>query len=357
MKQNFKDIQKLTNVLKEAEKRGKLKIGFLGGSITQGCNPTLPENAYVERVTRWFKERFPNVEVEKINAGVGATGSLIGVHRVERDIIAHKPDLVFVEFAANDVQGEGVDTSISYESLIRKLRLKLPEAALVEIFMTLETRESAQEEEMKIAEHYKIPYVSYHDEIFSKIDAGEYTWEDIETDEVHPNDRGHGIVADLIKELMEAALKEEIDASYKDEVPETTAFRVPYLEGRLIEIKDLKIIEEKGFEKTEETYRTINTGCKAIEEATEHVLCCEVEGKNVFLLYTKGIEKDRATIQIKVNGQELAPLDTSFEGGWGNYPETYPLLLGDTKTKVTIEITMNEADSNKKLNLLGFLVS
>lgn len=357
MKQNFKDIQKLTNVLKEAEKKGKLKIGFLGGSITQGCNPSLPENAYVERVTRWFKERFPKVEVEKINAGVGATGSLIGVHRVERDIIAHKPDLVFVEFAANDVQGEGVDTSISYESLIRKLRLKLPEAALVEIFMTLETRESAQEEEMKIAEHYKIPYVSYHDEIFSKIDAGEYTWEDIETDEVHPNDRGHGIVADLIKELMEAALKEEIDASYKDEVPETTVFRVPYLEGRLIEIKNLKIIEEKGFEKTEETYRTINTGCKAIEEAAEHVLCCEVEGKNVFLLYTKGIEKDRATIQIKVNGQKLAPLDTSFEGGWGNYPETYPLLLGDTKTKVTIEITMNEADSNKKLNLLGFLVS
>lgn len=357
MKQNFKDIQKLTNVLKEAEKRGKLKIGFLGGSITQGCNPTLPENAYVERVTRWFKERFPNVEVEKINAGVGATGSLIGVHRVERDIIAHKPDLVFVEFAANDVQGEGVDTSISYESLIRKLRLKLPQAALVEIFMTLETRESAQEEEMKIAEHYKIPYVSYHDEIFSKIDAGEYTWEDIETDEVHPNDRGHGIVADLIKDLMEAALKEEIDASYKEEVPETTVFDVPYLEGHLIEMQDLQITYEKGFEKTEETYRTINTGCKAIEEAAEHVLCCEVEGKNVFLLYTKGIEKDRATIQIKVNGQELAPLDTSFEGGWGNYPETYPLLLGDTKTKVTIEITMNEADSNKKLNLLGFLVS
>ena len=357
MKQNFKDTQKLTNVLKEAEKKGKLKIGFLGGSITQGCNPSLPENAYVERVTRWFKERFPKVEVEKINAGVGATGSLIGVHRVERDIIAHKPDLVFVEFAANDVQGEGVDTSISYESLIRKLRLKLPEAALVEIFMTLETRESAQEEEMKIAEHYKIPYVSYHDEIFSKIDAGEYTWEDIETDEVHPNDRGHGIVADLIKDLMEAALKEEIDASYKEEVPETTVFDVPYLEGHLIEMQDLQITYEKGFEKTEETYRTINTGCKAIEGADEHVLCCEVEGKNVFLLYTKGIEKDRATIQIKVNGQELAPLDTSFEGGWGNYPETYPLLLGDTKTKVTIEITMNEADSNKKLNLLGFLVS
>ena len=349
--------QKLTNVLKEAEKKGKLKIGFLGGSITQGCNPSLPENAYVERVTRWFKERFPKVEVEKINAGVGATGSLIGVHRVERDIITHNPDLVFVEFAANDVQGEGVDTSISYESLIRKLRLKLPGAALVEIFMTLDTRESAQEEEMKIAEHYKVPYVSYHDEIFSKIDAGEYTWEDIETDEVHPNDKGHGIVADLIKDLMEMALKEEADASYKEEIPEKPVFGVPYLEGNLIEMQDLKITEEKGFEKTEETYRTINTGCQAIEGADEHVLCCEVEGKNVFLLYTKGIEKDRATVEIKVNGQKLKALDTYFENGWGNYPETYPLLLGDTKTKVTIEIRINENQAAKKLNLLGFLVS
>ena len=348
--------QKLTNVLKEAEKKGKLKIGFLGGSITQGCNPSLPENAYVERVTRWFKERFPKVEVEKINAGVGATGSLIGVHRVERDIIAHQPDLVFVEFAANDVPPK-VNTSISYESLIRKLRLKLPEAALVEIFMTLDTRESAQEEEMKIAQHYKVPYVSYRDEIFSKIDAGEYTWEDIETDEVHPNDRGHGIVADLIKNLMEEALKGDSDPNFKEEIPETTVFGIPYIEGHLIEMQDLKIIEEKGFEKTEETFRTINTGCRALEEAKEHVLCCEVEGKNVFLLYTKGIEKERATIDIMVNGKKLEALDTYFEDGWGNYPETYPLFLGDTKTNIKIEIKMHENESAKKLNLLGFLVS
>ena len=348
--------QKLTNVLKEAEKKGKLKIGFLGGSITQGCNPSLPENAYVERVTRWFKQRFPKVEVERINAGVGATGSLIGVHRVERDIIAHQPDLVFVEFAANDVLPK-VNTSISYESLIRKLRLKLPEAALVEIFMTLDTRESAQEEEVKIAEHYKVPYVSYRDEIFSKIDAGEYTWEDIETDEVHPNDRGHGIVADLIKNLMEEALKGDSDPHFKEEIPETTVFGIPYIEGHLIEMQDLKIIEEKGFEKTEETFRTINTGCRALEEAKEHVLCCEVEGKNVFLLYTKGIEKERATIDIMVNGKKLEALDTYFEDGWGNYPETYPLFLGDTKTNIKIEIKMHENESAKKLNLLGFLVS
>ena len=348
--------QKLTNVLKEAEKKGKLKIGFLGGSITQGCNPSLPENAYVERVTRWFKQRFPKVEVERINAGVGATGSLIGVHRVERDIIAHQPDLVFVEFAANDVPPK-VNTSISYESLIRKLRLKLPEAALVEIFMTLDTRESAQEEEVKIAEHYKVPYVSYRDEIFSKIDAGEYTWEDIETDEVHPNDRGHGIVADLIKNLMEEALKGDSDPHFKEEIPETTVFGIPYIEGHLIEMQDLKIIEEKGFEKTEETFRTINTGCRALEEAKEHVLCCEVEGRNVFLLYTKGIEKERAMIDIMVNGKKLEALDTYFEDGWGNYPETYPLFLGDTKTNIKIEIKMHENESAKKLNLLGFLVS
>ena len=72
--------------MKKAERTGRLTVGFLEESITQGCNPSVPENAYVERVTRWLRERFQKVEVERINAGVGATGSLIGVHRVKRTI-------------------------------------------------------------------------------------------------------------------------------------------------------------------------------------------------------------------------------------------------------------------------------
>lgn len=352
----LKNTQRLTNILKRAEKGGKFTIGFLGGSITQGCNPTFPENAYVERVTSWFKKQFPNTDIQRINAGVGATGSLIGVHRAERDIIVHKPDLVFIDFAANDVTPKK-NTNISYESLIRKLVTSLPDSAFVEIFMTLDTGESAAEEEGKIADHYHIPVINYREEIFSKINAGVYSWEDIETDEVHPNDRGHGIIASLIEELMVAALNQKEDPNFIYEIPEKNIFGAPYVEGKLIEFKDLKIIEEVGFKATKENFRTINTGYEAVEGAGKVSLTCEVEGKNVFLLYVNGIEKERAKVDIKVNGKKLDTLDTFFENGWGNYPDTYPLFTSDTKQKVIIEINMCQDEKATKLNLLGILVS
>lgn len=352
----LQDTEQLSKVLKKALQGGNLKIGFLGGSITQGCSPIFSENAYVERVIKWFKEKFPNTIIEGINAGVGATGSLIGVHRVERDLIRYNPDIVFVEFAANDVTPKK-DTNLSYESLIRKLVTKLPEAAIVEIFMTLESGESAEDEETRIAEHYSIPYVSYRQEIFKNIEVGTYRWEDIETDEVHPNDRGHGIVADLIITLMEDALEQDVESCYKRKIPESTIFGAPYLEGNLIEFRDLNIIEEIGWSETEEAFRTINTGYASLVGEDKVSLTCTVEGKNVFLLYVKGIEEERAQVDITVNGEKIERLDTFFEEGWGNYPETYSLFSSDVRQEVTIKIEMLGAEKGKILNLLGFLVS
>ncbi len=357
MQHTFRYTEKLTNLLKKLEVGDHLKIGFIGGSITQGCNPSIPDYAYVERVTSWFKERFPGVEVERINAGVGATGSLIGVHRVEKDIIKYEPDIVFVEFAANDVPPKK-NTNLSYESLIRKLLLELPAtSAVVEIFMTLQNGESAEEEEAVIAEYYKLPSVSYRKEIFSQIKAGTYTWEDIETDEVHPNDRGHGIIASLIQELVEEALKYEISGDYSYTVPEKPLFSDLYVRGQLLEFKEMTILDEVGFMPSIESFRTIHTGYNAQLDAERVYLKCEVEGKNIFLLYVRGIDEIRAKAKIIIDGKEEIILDTTFPGGWGNYPETYQLVIGENKKKYTIEVSVPREELGNKLTLLGFLVS
>lgn len=357
MGHTFKYKEKLTNVRRKIESDSHLKIGFIGGSITQGCNPSLPENAYVERVTSWFKERFPNVQVERINAGIGATGSLIGVHRVERDIIRYQPDIVFVEFAANDVSPKK-NTHLSYESLIRKLLLGLPStSAIVEIFMTLQDGESAEEEEATIAEYYKIPSVSYRKEIFRQIEAGTYKWEDIETDEVHPNDRGHGIISSLIQELVEEALKQEVPAGYCYKIPEKPLFSDRYIEGQLLEFKEATIIEESGFLPSVESFRTINTGYDAQADAEKVYLKCEVEGKNVFLLYVRGIDQIRAKAKITVNEDKNIVLDTTYPNGWGNYPEVCLLVSGEKKKRHIIEVSVPQEELGHKLTLLGFLLS
>lgn len=85
----------LPNVHAKLVAGGEVRIAYLGGSITAapGWRP---------KTLAWFKQQFPSARVSEINAAIGGTGSDLGVFRVGQDVLRHKPDLVFVEFAVND---------------------------------------------------------------------------------------------------------------------------------------------------------------------------------------------------------------------------------------------------------------
>ena len=48
------------------------------------------EDCYASRTYKWFKDKFKNVNVKYVNAGVGATGSIIGAHSSKKDKYYHK---------------------------------------------------------------------------------------------------------------------------------------------------------------------------------------------------------------------------------------------------------------------------
>jgi len=101
----------------EAIKRGKLTIGFIGGSITDSRG----RNRWPEPVTAWFVDKFPNTKIVVENAAIGGTGSELGVFRAKRDIIERNCDLIFVEFAVNDNDQPAEKTMRTREGLLRKL--------------------------------------------------------------------------------------------------------------------------------------------------------------------------------------------------------------------------------------------
>ena len=82
----------------QAIKKGKITIGFVGGSITE------PENGkrWSDKIVDWFVFHYPGLIVNVENAAKGATGSLSAVFRVDQDILAQDCDLVFVETTVND---------------------------------------------------------------------------------------------------------------------------------------------------------------------------------------------------------------------------------------------------------------
>jgi len=100
-----------------------LRVAVLGGSLTWGANASAPQiTSYRGRMGTWLRERYPDTPVHLIDASIGGTGSMLGLFRLDRDVLAHKPDMVFLDFTYNDGIMHGDDfTSAAYESILREL--------------------------------------------------------------------------------------------------------------------------------------------------------------------------------------------------------------------------------------------
>ena len=80
----------------------KLTVAYFGGSITAGAGASNESKCYRALTTAWLKEKYPDAQITEINAAIGGTGTSLGMFRCDRDVLQHKPDLIFMEFAIND---------------------------------------------------------------------------------------------------------------------------------------------------------------------------------------------------------------------------------------------------------------
>ena len=113
------NLYRMKNLMARAEAGETLNIGFLGGSITQGCLASTPELCYAYRVFQWWEKTFPQAEFHYINAGIGGTTSHFGTARAESDLLSHEPDFVIIEFSVNDDSTEFFRET--YGGLVRRV--------------------------------------------------------------------------------------------------------------------------------------------------------------------------------------------------------------------------------------------
>lgn len=151
----------LPNFLEKLERDEALRIGYLGGSITA-------QPGWRPKTLRWFQEQHPRAQVAEINAAIGGTGSDLGVFRLKQDVLDHRPDLVFVEFAVNDGGADPHRIHQAMEGIVRQTWRANPETDLCFVYtlvgdwtQTLRDGQfpraaSAME---AIADHYGIPSI------------------------------------------------------------------------------------------------------------------------------------------------------------------------------------------------------
>lgn len=199
---NEGNITKIVEVMQKAKRGEACKIAFLGGSITQGSRATSNELCYASLVFKWWVDKFPMSEMELINAGIGGTTSQFGVARVGAHVLDKRPDFLLTEFAVNDEDNEFFKET--YEGLVRKvLKAKNAPALLLMNNAWFDSGMSAEKIHLDIAKHYDVPMVSMKSTIFKAIKDGELIKEDLSEDMLHPNDKGHRLVADVIIDFLE----------------------------------------------------------------------------------------------------------------------------------------------------------
>jgi len=98
----------------------KITIVAFGDSITEAGHQALHDRWPV-LLNRLLCDRFTDLDIEVINAGVGGNTSREGLRRIDTDVLQHRPDFVTVEFG-NDGTWEN-DRRVGLEEFVANFDL------------------------------------------------------------------------------------------------------------------------------------------------------------------------------------------------------------------------------------------
>lgn len=340
---------KLKKCMKKAASGQTITVGFLGGSITQGSLSSTPETCYAYLVYEWWKKKFPKSEITFINAGIGGTTSQFGVSRVEDHLLKYAPDFVLIEFAVNDDNTEFFEET--YEGLIRRtLSDKCAPAVMLMNNVKYDDGVNAEEMHLKVAEAYELPMVSMKNTIWPEIESGRISNREITPDDLHPNDAGHKLVAQVITDFLDRVYEdsgtEEAPSNFgENTLPDPVTENAYENSVRYQNYNSAPTVQ--GFKADEDPQNDIREifrkGWTAWKEGNKISFTINCTG--VAVQYRKSVKQPTPIAKVVVDGKEdqAVILDGNFEEDWGD------CLYIDTITRHmqpgdhTVEITITKA--------------
>lgn len=345
---NRADLTRLMAVMNRAKAGEDITVAVIGGSITAGTAASnTSATSYAAHFRNWWTDTFPKANIKLVNAGIGATTSYLGVHRVQKDVIDKGADLCVVEFSVNDY-GDGYFTQ-TYESLIA--RLLDNDIAVLLLFMVKQDGTSTQQSNVTSGIKMAVPMISYGDAIKPMLEAGELSWEDISPDNIHPNDRGHAMAGELIWEYLN-----EVFATCPDEVTVTPMREellsgTKYFNSRLLDSTTLTPDVVEGFAPTAQSYSSYQNGWR-----TENggVIEFTATFSRMGAMYRKAVDGTAGRCEVYVDGKLVATLDGDYSGGWGDYDRTDQFFSSRKVEQHTVRLV---AEEGKVFTLVRLLIA
>jgi lysophospholipase L1-like esterase len=199
------DTARIYQVMAKARRGEEITLGYIGGSITKGYAASSDSKRWINLVTDWRKKTFPKAKFNMINAGIGGTGSNIGAFGVKEDLLSHHPDFVIVEFAVNDSLSNF--STQTMEGLVKQILQDPKSPGLMMLCLREAKGKTAQKFHIPVAQHYKIPLVSFADLIDAQAAKDGVSINSIFSDGLHPLDSGMKYIAGFIADELDRIYK------------------------------------------------------------------------------------------------------------------------------------------------------
>lgn len=192
----------------EWPKNRTINLVFHGHSVPAGYFKTPTVNtlgAYPYLVLKDIKSIYPLTVVNIINTSVGGENSESGLKRFESDVLTHKPDVLFIDYALND-RGMGLERAkIAWEKMIQlalekniKVILLTPSPdQRVDIKDDLSILNQHADQIKELAKSFKIGLIDSYALFKNQVKSGNNVV-DFMSQVNHPNEKGHQMIADEI---------------------------------------------------------------------------------------------------------------------------------------------------------------
>jgi len=207
-------LPRLAALTQSSTAKTELRVAYLGGSITAAGN------GWRTLTTDSLRNRFPNCSIIEINAGLPGTGSNLGACRLSYDVLRHRPDLLFVEFAVNDTGAPSDRIERTMEGIVRQTWHVDPRTDIcfvytvstphVAVLQAGEFPPSARAME-KVASRYQIPSIHFGVDVVRQLATGDLIFKGGSSDDpskifsldgVHPTAAGHQIYFNAIERSL-----------------------------------------------------------------------------------------------------------------------------------------------------------
>lgn len=189
-----------------------INIVFHGHSVPSGYGQTPIVNtlaAYPHRTLEYVKSRYPYAVVNVITTSIGGENAEQGAKRFESEVLCHRPDVLFIDYAVND-RWIGLDKAMAaWETMIKaaiknnvKVVLMTPTPDMTEDLMSDDSLLAKHAAAIRaLASKYSVALVDSYSTFREAVKKGT-SLNTFMAQSNHPNERGHQLVLEQIKPLF-----------------------------------------------------------------------------------------------------------------------------------------------------------